>query len=72
MPAYLIIGNIFSLLSAICIAISVAQKSKKKFMLCVSCLVICSFTFISCYKEVYFLCKPAAECNLLYHFMTWL
>lgn len=45
---------------------------KKKFMLCVSCLVICSFTFISCYKEVYFLCKPAAECNLLYHFMTWL
>lgn len=33
MSAYLIIGNIFSLLSAICIAISVAQKSKKKFML---------------------------------------
>lgn len=45
---------------------------KKKFMLCASCLVICSFNFISCYKEVYFLCKPAAECNLLYHFMTWL
>ena len=45
---------------------------KKKFMLCVSCLVICSFTFISCYKEVYFLCKPAAECNLLYHFIPQL
>jgi hypothetical protein len=34
--------------------------------------VICSFTFISCYKEVYFLCKPAAECNLLYHFIPQL
>lgn len=32
MQTYLIVGNIFSLLSAICIAISVAQKSKKKFM----------------------------------------
>ena len=28
MPAYLIIGNIFSLLSAICIAISVAQQKE--------------------------------------------
>jgi len=28
MPAYLIIGNIFSLLSAICIAVSVIKKSK--------------------------------------------
>ncbi|MBP5698008.1 MAG: YgjV family protein [Alphaproteobacteria bacterium] len=32
MPTYLIIGNIFSLLSAICIAISVIKKSKKGFM----------------------------------------
>ena len=32
MPAYLIIGNIFSLFSALCIAISVIKKSKKDFM----------------------------------------
>ena len=32
MPAYLIIGNIFSLLSVICIAISATKKSKKDFM----------------------------------------
>ncbi len=32
MPAYLIIGNIFSLLSAICIAVSVIKKNKKDFM----------------------------------------
>ena len=32
MQTYLIIGNIFSLLSAICIAISVITKSKKDFM----------------------------------------
>ena len=33
MQHYLIIGNIFSLLSAICIMISAAQKNKKNFML---------------------------------------
>lgn len=32
MQTYLFIGNIFSLLSAICIAISVIKKSKKDFM----------------------------------------
>ena len=32
MQTYLIIGNIFSLLSAICIAISVIKQSKKDFM----------------------------------------
>ena len=32
MQAHLIIGNIFSLLSAICIAMSVIKKSKKDFM----------------------------------------
>ena len=32
MQAYLIIGNIFSFLSAICIAISTVKKSKKDFM----------------------------------------
>ena len=32
MPTYLIIGNIFSLLSALCIAVSVVKKSKKDFM----------------------------------------
>ena len=32
MQTYLIIGNLFSLLSAICIAVSVAKKSKADFM----------------------------------------
>ncbi|MBR5599413.1 MAG: YgjV family protein [Alphaproteobacteria bacterium] len=32
MNTYLVIGNIFSLLSAICIAVSVIKKSKKDFM----------------------------------------
>lgn len=32
MPTSLIIGNIFSLLSAICLAVSVIKKSKKDFM----------------------------------------
>ena len=32
MSAYLILGNIFSLLSAICLAVSVIKKSKKDFM----------------------------------------
>ena len=32
MQTYLIIGNIFSLLSAICIAVSAIKKSKKDFM----------------------------------------
>ena len=32
MQTYLIIGNIFSLLSAICIAVSAVKKSKKDFM----------------------------------------
>ena len=32
MQTYLILGNIFSLLSAICIAISVIKQSKKDFM----------------------------------------
>ena len=32
MQTHLIIGNIFSLLSAICIAVSVIKKNKKDFM----------------------------------------
>ena len=32
MPTYLIIGNIFSFLSALCIAISVVKKDKQNFM----------------------------------------
>ena len=32
MSAYLILGNVFSLLSAICLAVSVIKKSKKDFM----------------------------------------
>ena len=48
------------------------MRNKKRYVLGASCLVICSFTFISCCKEVYFSCKPAAECNLLYHFIPQL
>ena len=33
MPTYLIVGNIFSLLSAICIAVSAIKKNKNDFML---------------------------------------
>ncbi len=47
-------------------------KCKKKFLLYASCIAICSFTFISSYKEIYLLGKPAAECNLLYHFIPQL
>ena len=50
MPTYLILGNIFSLLSAVCIAVSVIKKNKNDLILWqVFDIIFCIFSNIALY-----------------------